>query len=285
MGVPRNAMILRGAPLKSGVMLGISPSSDPTFDVEMARATSSGVYTTLARLTNKGEGNPSLYTDLAPLDGQARSYKARAVKDGWTPGDYTAVVSAKPVLLPEISPNVTPLTGKGIGSNVFLSTAQKVQFGSAANQKYYRKTLRVGAGDCMADTSTGLYAFNGQGELYPNSTNNSVHTYFAPVGAPLGCIFVSMKARVYRGTTGGTVEVDFNQVNSTGAVVTTVVAISTAAGGYQSLTNNIGGSLPASTAYMYNLIVKLKSNNAARTNARFSWCDITYDVPFVQVGV
>src|SRR6188768_735338 len=102
MAVPKNAQLLRMAPLKSGIMLGVSPSSDPTFDVEIARATSSGVYTTITRATPKGGGVPVVYTDLLPVDNFTRSYKARAVKDGWLAGDYTAVVSAKPIEMPEI---------------------------------------------------------------------------------------------------------------------------------------------------------------------------------------
>lgn len=141
MAVPSNARILRGAPLKTGVILGVSPSSDPTFDVEFARATSSGVYATVARLSPKGAGIPVSYTDLLPDDNAIRLYKARAVKDGWDPGDYTSAVSAKPIILPEVSPNITPLTGKGIGSPLFISTGAPPTVGQAAAAANVRKYL------------------------------------------------------------------------------------------------------------------------------------------------
>lgn len=283
MAVPGNARVLRGVPLKSGVILGVSPSSDPTFDMELARASSSGVYETIGRLTGKGAGIPVSYTDILPLDNQTRLYKARAVKDGWDAGDYTSVVSCKPIVLPEIAPNITPLTGKGIGIDVFLSTGQAISFGSAAVQEYYTKTLRVPAMDCLPQTSTVAYAFNGSAELFPNSTDNTARIYYAPVGMPLGATLVGLNARVFRGTTGATVTVNFQQVNSTGSVVTVIGDTSTATGYHFIATTAF--SLPASTAFVYSLDVRLTSNNAAKTNARFVWCDLTYQVPAVQVGV
>lgn len=143
MAVPANAQRFRMAPLKAGVMLGVSPSSDPTFDMEIARATSSGVYTTVTRLTGKGLGVPVVFTDILPVDNFTRSYKARAVKDGWKEGDYTSVVSAKPVELPEITPNVTPLTGKGIGSPLFVSTGAPVTVGQKVATSNVRKYLTI----------------------------------------------------------------------------------------------------------------------------------------------
>lgn len=283
MAVPRNATLLRSAPLKSGVILGVSPSSDPTFDVEIARATSSGVYATITRLTPKA-GLPVSYTDLLPVDNFARTYKARAVKDGWLAGDYTSPISAKPVVLPEVAPNITPLTGRGIGINVFLSTGQQIQFGSAAVQEYYTKTLRLVASDCMAVTSTEQYAFNGSGELYPNSTNNSDHNYFSPTPLPIGAIITGLSSRVFRGTTGGKVTTTLQQINSTGGITGTATLTSTGTG-YHTMATTGAVSFPASTAFTFNLLVVLRSNNAAKTNARFVWTDVTYQVPAVQVGI
>ena len=140
MAVPSNARSLRGAPLKSGIVLGVSPSSDPTFDVEIARATSSGVYATIARLTPQGAGMPVTYPDILPMSTYTYSYKARAAKEGWLAGDYTAVVSARPLPMPEILPNITPLTGKGIGAPLFVSTAAPMTVGqkvAAANVRKY----------------------------------------------------------------------------------------------------------------------------------------------------
>lgn len=176
MAVPRNATFLRGVPLKSGVMLGVSPSSDPTFDVEMAKATSSGVYLTVARLTGKGDGVPTLYTDLFPVDGKARSYKARAVKDGWIAGDYTAVVSAKAVVLPEIAPNITPITGQTVGAKLFLSTGTPPQYGKANLAQYYDVPLDIYPFEFQSTSSAVAYSKNQQ-RLYPTSVLTAVSFY------------------------------------------------------------------------------------------------------------
>lgn len=143
MAVPNNARVLRGAPLKSGLILGISPSSDPTFDVELARATSSGVYDTVARLTPKGSGIPVTYTDILPVDNRAWSYKARAVQAGWEPGDYTTAVTGRAIFLPEVVPNITPLTGKGIGAPLFISTGFAPVVGNASARSAERKYVNV----------------------------------------------------------------------------------------------------------------------------------------------
>lgn len=188
MAVPSNARVLRGSPLKMGIILGISPSSDPTFDVELARATSSGVYETIGRLTPKGSGIPVSYTDLMPQDNVLRLYKARAVKDGWEPGDYTTAVSAKPTLLPEASPNITPLTGKGIGSPLYVSTGFPVQTGTPSVAAYTSKTVRVAGSAFIPKNNTIGYTYGDAGTLQASSLSASTafrfQTRFAvPVGA------------------------------------------------------------------------------------------------------
>lgn len=167
MATPKNATILRGAPLKCGVILGISPSSDPTFDVELVRATS-GVYSTVARLTNLSGGIPVTYEDLLPNTTQHYSYKARAVKQGWLAGDYTAVLEVQPLQMPEILPKITPLTGKGIGSPLFISTGSPPQYGQAALQQYYEGGIQVRTYEFSSTAPDGYRATPYL--LYPTST-------------------------------------------------------------------------------------------------------------------
>lgn len=110
-----------------GIRVAIYPSSDPTFDLELARsgASSAGsTYQTIARLgVINGQGIPQ-YVDRTGNDGFKRFYKARSVRDGWTPSPYTSIVSATPGLLQEqmalapaftampavVSPRITPTT-------------------------------------------------------------------------------------------------------------------------------------------------------------------------------
>lgn len=153
MAVPKNATLHRPAPLKSGVILGVSPSSDPTFDVEIARATS-GVYETISRLTPKGSGIPVSYTDILPVTTGTFSYKARAVKEGYLAGDYTAVVTARPIQLPEFPPTITPLTGKGIGAPLFVSTGAPPTVGQKVATASVRKYLTISFTEITPDQTT-----------------------------------------------------------------------------------------------------------------------------------
>lgn len=190
MAVPSNARILRGAPLKGGVMLGVSPSSDPTFDMEIARATSSGVYDTVARLTAKGSGIPVSYTDILPVDGFSRSYKARAVKDGWDPSAYTAVVSAKPVYLPEIAPNITPLTGQTVGAPLFISTGAPPKYGKANLQQYYDVPLDVYPFEFNTTANSVVYNAN-ERRIFPTSVLTATAFYWKsviPSGSSVGTV-------------------------------------------------------------------------------------------------
>lgn len=218
MAVPTNARILRGAPLKVGVVLGISPSSDPTFDVELARATSSGVYDTIGRLSPKGSGIPVSFTDLLPDDNTTRLYKARAVKDGWEPGDYTSAVSAKPIPLPEIPPNITPLTGKGIGSILYVSTGTPVSVGTPAVAAYVNKTLRIAGSAFIPKTNALGYTYGDNGTLQTSSVSASTEFRFqARFAIPIGAMVTGALVVYSRNSTNTFFAVQVRSVSTVGS--------------------------------------------------------------------
>lgn len=238
MAVPTNARILRGTPLKTGVILGISPSSDPTFDVELARASSSGSYTTLGRLTPKGSGIPVSYTDLLPDDNAIRLYKARAVKDGWEPGDYTSVVSAKPQPLPEISPNITPVTGKPLGVSVFMSNAAPTAYGSPASTGAFEKMSVLAGTDFIGITNSVPYRTGANfGSLRPTTANSSTQfVYVANAQIPIGVTVYGVEALYRRGSTNAVFAVALDSIGTTGNSITRYQKTSTSIHATQGLT-------------------------------------------------
>lgn len=220
MAVPRNASILRAAPLKSGVILGVSPSSDPTFDVEIARATSSGVYATVARLTPKGGGVPVSYTDILPVNNLAQSYKARAVKDGWLEGTYTAVVTAKAIALPEIAPNITPLTGQTIGAPLFISTGAPPKYGRTQLPSAYRKPEVVYPFEFVVSNSANTYVASAT-KVYPGAPLVAT-PFYAKSNLPSGSSVAQVDWLYYRPSTKGSLRFRVQRVSDV-EVTTTLI--------------------------------------------------------------
>lgn len=286
MAVPTNARVLRPSPLKAGVMLGVSPSSDPTFDVEIARATSSGVYSTQGRLTAQGGGVPVVFTDILPMSSHTYSYKARAVKDGWNPGDYTSVVSVKPVLLPAVAPNVTPLTGKAIAIPLYVSTGQRITFGSPAVPATYTRRLRIASPEFVGATSTTPYGVNAAGYIYPNSsggTTGSPNFFYAPVLVPPTANITQFKYQGYRGTTAAYVELYLWQATTAGAVA--AIGNKKSTGVNITLVTSSALNASASTSYSYFLELRMKTGSATKTNARLYWVDMSYTVGNLQASL
>lgn len=283
MAVPTNATVPRFTPLKSGVMIGVSPSSDPTFDVEFARATSSGVYSTVARLTAKGAGVPVVFEDLLPVDGKVRNYKARAVKDGYQGGDYTAVLSVKPTYLPDAPPNVTPITGQKLGVNVFLSTAQKVAFGSAAVGSSYRKTIGLAATQ-FQPASPGVGYSHGIGTLVPTTAFPSTAVnYRATVPLPTGATVYKAQWIYGRLTTSAVFRAELYSVSTLGTATLQYGHTATVTGANLSLSSS---SFSFTVANTYAIsAVALKSTEVGGNKASLISFTLSYRIPNLQTGV
>lgn len=284
MAVPTNAMLNRTFPHKSGVMLGMSPSSDPTFDIEMARATSSGVYVTIARLTPKGSGIPVSFTDILPVDNTRRSYKARAVKDGWDPGDYTAVVSAKPIILPEISPNVTPLTGQKIGANLYLSTAQSLAYGTPAVAQSYKKTVRAG-GTAFVPGSSGVSFSYGIGTLIPTTKNVSTQAnYVAHVELPENVTVYKARWIYSRTSANAVFRAELYSVSTAGTATLRYGKTSTSVSAATQVLSSSSFSFSVASRYVISRVA-MKSTGAGGNRSAIVALEIGYQTPAAQTAI
>lgn len=90
--------LFRGIRLQYGNVLGVYPSSDPSFDVEIQRASgsSTGTFAQIVRLDPVEGSVGMVYRDILPNDNTTRVYRARHVKAGYTAGSFTKCVSGKP---------------------------------------------------------------------------------------------------------------------------------------------------------------------------------------------
>ena len=277
MAVPSNVRSLRGAPLKGGIILGISPSSDPTFDVEIARATSSGVYTTIARLTPQGAGMPVTYADILPFDGYTRSYKARAAKEGWLEGDYTSPVSAKPLKMPEILPNITPLTGKAIGATLYISTGTPAKVGSPTVTAYVTKTLRVAGSAFAPKNNTIGYTYGDEGSLQASSLSGSTaYRFQTRFAVPTGATVTGARVGYTRNSTGSLFAVQVRSVSTDGTATQRWQKASTATGGAVAVLQSSTFSFSVQTDYA---IMEARISPAGAVgNVGLYFAELTYQV-------
>jgi hypothetical protein len=88
---------------QSGVVLGLTPSSDPTYEIEIQRAStassSSGWYT-IAVVGPQSTTWDYQYTDRLPFDNDVRKYRCRLTKEGYNAGAWSTTLSAVPQPLP-----------------------------------------------------------------------------------------------------------------------------------------------------------------------------------------
>lgn len=283
MAVPANARNLRGAPLKSGIILGVSPSSDPTFDVDIARATSSGSYMSIARLTPKGSGIPVSYTDILPVTTSRYSYKARAVKDGWLEGDYTAVVTARPIFLPEFPPPITPVTGKAIGVDVFLSTGQRLAYGNADSPSSFGKSVVV-SGTMFRPKSTGVSYSYGIGTLVPTTRNPSTgQNYSATVFLPDNATVYKASWIYSRSSAAAVFRAALYSVSTAGLATLQYGKTSTAVSGTPLVLTSSSFSFGVGANYLVSEVAMKSTANG--NDASIVSLEVFYRTPNVQTAV
>ena len=280
-----NSQMLRGAPLKCGIILGVSPSSDPTFDVEIVRATSSGVYSTVGRLTNLSGGIQPTFEDLLPYTTQTFSYKARAVKDGWLAGDYTSVVTAKPLQLPEIGPNITPLTGKALGANLYLSTGQSLAYGTPEVAQSYKKTVGFAANIFRAGSTAVSYSY-GIGTLVPTTRNASTGAnYKADLALPTGVTVYKAQWIYTRQTTAAVFRGELYSVSTAGTATAQWLKTSTAvSAGTKLVLTSSSFSFTVSNTYAV-AQVALKSTGGGGNDASLVSLTLYYQTPAAQTAL
>lgn len=279
MAVPVNARIFRAAPLKTGIILGVSPSSDPTFDFEVARATSSGVYETIDRLSPNTAGVYPSFTDILPGTTNTFSYKARAIKDGWNAGDYTAVVTARPISLPEIPPPITPLTGKGIGAPLFISTGAPPKYGRPNSAQAYEKGFVLYPFQFTSTSSTVAFAANHQ-YLYPRST--AARSFYWQSAIPDGSSVSGVSLMYRRPTVAGTLRFRIQTFSASTVTATSIDYTATGAGAgifTKTFSSGFGGNS--------GLFVRLDmtSTSGSTASVMLRGVDFSYRQPNLAVSV
>jgi len=153
---------------KYGITVGIYPSSNPSFDVELQRGISTSATPSLVAPTSSRFSQIAVlgvinggarvdYQDGLPQSNQFYWYRARSIRDGWTPSAFTTAVNAQSGIIPASIPGAIPFTGRPINTELRLTTAAVLQIASTAGSTagFITKTITFSGGQFQSQTSTG----------------------------------------------------------------------------------------------------------------------------------
>lgn len=265
--------------IRYGVVLALSPTSDPSFRTQLrvALGSSTGTFVQLPDVAGmQGPGQYPTFVDVLPNDGQYRVYQSRAARDGYgSTQAWGHTVKVKPALIPEGVTQSMPVTGHRVGSNVSLSTGAKLQYGSAAVQSSGQRTtfypaslwvpittgvsysrsisgpqsnsLSVPSG--LGASGSSAYQFVGSLVLPSHATIQKLSVVYLRLssGVKLGWKFQALKA----GTTAGAITIwsTANPPVSTGGVLTASKSVTVSSTSYDFVLaalaiRSSGGSAP-----------------------------------------
>ena len=159
---------------RSGIIVGLHPSSQPNFGVELSRAagTSTHSFETVRKI-GPNSGEPNVYTDLLPLSTIRYLYRARHVREGYTAGAWTRIVGATPVVVSNVNMDDPIMRPKSMGSSQSVyfkeraaanpTTALLLNAGVDADVQWKTERFDVGG---MHNTSSGQRFNCGYTDLY-----------------------------------------------------------------------------------------------------------------------
>lgn len=215
-----------------GIGVGIFPSSDPTFDLEIQRGASTSAGTApsssqFSQVAVIGVINQSevVYRDNLPATKTQWWYRARSIRTGWTPSAFTSAVGAQSGPLPQgQTPGAVPYSGRPINVSLRLTTAATLQLASTAGSTAGKlaKSLRFPAAGFQPVSSTTKW-FLGPGALggYSLQASTTPATFIQSYIMPKGISVTSWKMSYVRfsAAAGSTFKVVLHKVSSSGGDV------------------------------------------------------------------
>lgn len=290
MGLPSGVQQRTAQVTRYGVVLAVSPTSDPAFrtQVRVALGSSTGTFSLLPDVGGPlGPGQYPTLVDVLPNDGQYRVYQSRAARDGYSSTQaWGHTVKVKPAQLPEGFTQSTPMTGHSVTANFSISTAQLMQFGSANVGTNYKRTLMLGPGAFVPFSSTIPFGQRDANSIRPNSTIASTSLYVAAAPLPPGATVYRLRLCSNNRSSGSTSNLTQRAVyydTSTGGSPSTagsVKGMSTVAG---HITIGSSFSKMVTTNSTPVVILYLRSHKAATPNGvGVRWVAVDYQVPTLQ---
>lgn len=299
------------APLyQSGIYVQMIPSTDPSFGMELQRSVGSTASTNFSKINEATflDGARALsYFDELPFDGVARYYRARLTRGGWTAGNFTRIVGARPgevVIGPPPSRRTrggaggrggtetpedrgiigsVPLGGNPISSPVAFTTRGTLPIKTAVGAAgALSKTLRIPYAEFIPSNDNNTPFTANQSYLTPRLAG-STYGFFAPVVLPRDTTITGLRCRGLRNGSSAQLAVDLFRNDSTagfGSIASITMSTSTSYG-----TGSAGAFSQAnSSVYSFCLRAILK-NGVTGGVGRLQWVELDYTMSDYRYGI
>lgn len=280
---------------RTGITVGLYPSSDPSYDLNLWRAAStqgvsqptSSKFSDLATLGVINGGAPVPYVDQLSLSKTWWWYKVRSVRTNVaTPSAFTTAVVAQAGTLPTTTPGAIPFTGRPIQVVPRLTTNATPVYGTSSGTAFYKKTMIIPFTAFTPDTSTRKWLVGG-GVTRPNymGITSSLQTQFiADVVLPPGATITSYGAALFCKSTKGATKafLDRSPAQENGAVV---VLSSIAASGSTWSFPTSSLTEVVSTVNFYTARVVMTPATAGASDHRLGWVKLFYKITNLGVTI
>lgn len=221
MGLPTSAIANLETRVRSGIILGISPSTGGPYRVEIQRSTVNttassqwkSIFMDASSLDNR-------FTDYLPLSTRTFYYRMRHVSIGMKASSFSAVISAKPDVLPDNLPSLAVRRNnlgnvEFIGADIWLSSSKTAKVGTQATTGKVTKTLRWGADQFLQATTAIRY--NRQAGALSVPTTNTTAIVQAHYVLPKGIVVTKYSVRGRRSTAGEKLVTTLYRISTAGA--------------------------------------------------------------------
>lgn len=269
--------------VKYVVQVGLYPSSDPGFGIELQRSVgSTSNFGQIAVISPETAAGFVRYTDVLPHTTATYYYRARHTKPGYTDGAFTGITASTVGRLMQFQPGNGPfigLTGAGVGQDLFLSSGASVKVGTESAAGSIGKTIRFPATQYVAAAAGVGYSY-GLGTLVPQTTGTGF-SYRASYVMPKGITITGFRAALQRKSAGSAAVCKLYRIDTAASatLITTLTSTQTA-GSAVSLRNSSALSETVSTANYFigdlSLSSSGASNNAALLYTEFDYAMADY---------
>lgn len=280
--------------VNTGIRLGVYPSSDPLCGIELQRAVagSTATFVSVTRMYPSAGQSIFQYDDRLPDDGVTRYYKAKSVRDGYTDSAFTPVVSAKPSQLLVNLVATPPLSGASLQTDVFLSTAKRLSYGTAAVPRVRSKVLMFGGAGFLSATSSAHVRYSTASApvsygyvVWPTTTIRVVALY--PFHMPTGSRLRSIQANLIRKGANSTAKLELVRWiigGSSSKILTTINSSAGNPGGVQltGVIANTDSTVREFDGLAFRLTLKSSANS---THSGCAGIVLLYDSPYVDTNL
>jgi len=275
---------------KTGITVGLYPSSDPSYDLNLWRAAStqgvsqptSSKFSELATLGVINGGAPVPYVDQLALTKTYWWYKVRSIKTNVaTPSAFTTGVVSQPGILPTSTPGAIPFTGRPINAQIRLTTQALLALASTAGSTagFVQKWRQVGHAAFQPSSTDDVQIVQRSFFVSPRFTNPGVQRLIGDVQFAPGTVLTGLRARVFRGSTKQSVTVTLERI--TGDAGFTLAQASfqhTTAGTWTTLTETTAFTRTVTTGDSFTIGVAWDST-AGSTSVGLEQVSVGYRMP------